>query len=91
MSVEPASSRVAQVEEGLCQLLALLWLEAQTEFNDSYERRLLSYLGHQLRTDPSETYGEGLRLAHEAFQEHGLPAVLASVRATGGLPPCTGG
>lgn len=78
-----------QVEEGLCQLIALLWLEAQQAagFKDAYEERLAAYLGHCIRTDQSEVYGEGFRMAHEAFQQHGLAAVLAAVRQTGELPP----
>jgi hypothetical protein len=31
-------------------------------------------------------YGEGFRAAHDAFQRHGLPAVLASVRQHARFP-----
>lgn len=42
----------AQVEEGLCQLMALLWLEAQQgSYRDEWEERLAAYLGNQIRTD----------------------------------------
>lgn len=76
-----------QVEEGLCQLMAMLWLEAQqASLKGPYEERLQSYLAHEIRTDRSEVYGDGFRLAFEAFQAHGLPAVLAHVKATGVLP-----
>lgn len=48
----------AQVEEGLCQLMALLWLEAQQgSYKDAYEERLAAYLGNQIRTD--QVGGEG--------------------------------
>lgn len=78
----------AQVEEGLCQLLAYLWLEAQqASYKDAYEERLAAYLGHAIRTDRSRVYGDGFRAALDAFQRHGLPAVLAHVRQTGELPP----
>lgn len=78
-----------QVEEGLAQLMALLWLEAQAEkgFKDDYEERLAAYLGHQIRSDTSVIYGDGFRAALEAFQVHGLEKVLHHVRQTGTFPP----
>ena len=51
-----------------------------------WEDRLASYFAHQIRTDPSPVYGEGFRAALDAFQEHGLPAVLQAVASTGRLP-----
>ncbi|EIE27209.1 hypothetical protein COCSUDRAFT_11485, partial [Coccomyxa subellipsoidea C-169] len=75
------------VEEGLCQLMALLWLEHQPPAPEgTWEERLASYFAHQIRTDRSHVYGDGFRAAHEAFQKHGLGATLASVRACGRLP-----
>ncbi|EFN54802.1 hypothetical protein CHLNCDRAFT_35770 [Chlorella variabilis] len=79
-----------QVEEGLCQLMAYLWLEgqqAQTGFQDEYEERLAAFFAHQIRSDTSAIYGDGFRLAHEAFQAQGLPAVLAHVQRLGAFPP----
>ena len=75
-----------EVEEGLCQLMALLWLEAQQLDGGSYEERLGAFLGHEIRTDPSFVYGDGLRAALEAFQKHGLATVLAHVRRARKLP-----
>jgi Protein DA1/LIM domain len=88
-----------EVEEGLCQLMALLWLEAQPESQGSssrsansggiprsYDEKLASYLGNQIRTDASIVYGDGLRAALEAFQRHGLATVLAHVRHAKRLP-----
>lgn len=86
-----------KVEEGICQLMALLWLEAQdvhsfgeTRSNGggdgSYEERLASFLGHQIRNDRSEVYGDGLREALDAFQRAGgLQPVLHHVKLTGTL------
>ena len=51
-----------------------------------WEDRLASYFAHQIRTDPSPVYGEGFRAGLDAFQEHGLPAVLQAVASTGRLP-----
>ena len=53
---------------------------------EAYEARLAAFLGHQIRTDASEVYGEGFRDALDAFQRVGLPAVLAHVRTSGRLP-----
>ncbi|KAI3438174.1 hypothetical protein D9Q98_000611 [Chlorella vulgaris] len=79
-----------QVEEGMCQLMAYLWLEAQqgeTGFVDSYEERLAAFFAHQIRSDTSEVYGDGFRLALDAFQAHGLAALLAHVQRMGSFPP----
>jgi hypothetical protein len=76
------------VEEGLCQLLGLLWLENQdlSKHQGAWEERLASYFAHQIRTDPSVVYGDGFRAAHDAFQMHGLKATLQHVVQTGTLP-----
>ncbi|GAB4818982.1 hypothetical protein N2152v2_006028 [Parachlorella kessleri] len=75
-----------KVEEGMCQLMALLWLEKQHPKEGSYEERLASFLANQIRTDPSEVYGEGFRDALEAFQRFGLQTLLAHLRQAGRLP-----
>ena len=110
-----------EIEEGLCQLMALLWLESHAVPRGSsthrgsgrvvgnvtsnaagagcggdyrrnvagwteYEERLAAFLGHQIRTDPSYVYGDGLRAALEAFQNHGLATVLAHVKRAKKLP-----
>ena len=115
-----------KTEEGLCQLVALLWVEdvaarggvvnanggatnarANAPSNDSvtggggasarvhnsknsWEERNLAamagYVANQIRTDPSETYGNGLRVALGAYRRVGLRAVFEHVRATGEIP-----
>ena len=100
-----------KVEEGLCQLIALLWVEnaalhgvarfknpegrkgavgGPSGRSDGWEETNLAamagYVGNQIRTDPSEVYGDGLRAALKAYQRHGLEAVFRHVRATGQLP-----
>lgn len=90
-----------EIEEGLCQLMALLWLEAQPESqggsnsgggggggssNRTYDEKLASFLGNQIRTDTSIVYGDGLRAALDAFQRHGLATLLAHVRQAKRLP-----
>ena len=106
-----------KVEEGLCQLVALLWVEdvaargrssrggsmdgvSKTKLDpnglsnnangDGWEERNLAamagYVANQIRTDPSETYGNGLRVALGAYRRVGLTAVFEHVRATGEIP-----
>ena len=57
---------------------------------DGWEERNLAamagYVANQIRTDPSETYGNGLRVALGAYQRVGLRAVFDRVRATGEIP-----
>jgi hypothetical protein len=67
-----------QLEEGLCQLMAYLWLEAQAHAaaaDGPGAERLLSYLAHQIRTDASPIYGDGFRAALAAFQARGVKAL----------------
>jgi hypothetical protein len=77
-----------RVEEGLCQLMALLWLDSRQQelAPGSFEERLQSCLASQIRTDPSEVYGDGFRDAYEGFQRHGLQTVLAHVAHVGRVP-----
>ena len=46
----------------------------------NYNEKLASFLGNQIRTDPSIVYGDGLRAALDAFQRHGLATLLAHIR-----------
>ncbi|KAL0038652.1 hypothetical protein WJX79_001731 [Trebouxia sp. C0005] len=78
-----------QTEEGLCQLMGLLWLESQdlSKQQGTWEERLASYFAHQIRTDPSSVYGDGFKLALEAYQNlRDLPALIAHVARTGQFP-----
>lgn len=58
----------------------------EVETQGEWDERLASFLANHIRTHTSPIYGDGFRAALDAFQNHGLPAVLASVRATGALP-----
>lgn len=102
-----------KVEEGLCQLVALLWVEKAASrglagrlgggagaggksgktggggggWEETNLAAMAGYVANQIRTDPSEVYGDGLRAALASYQRHGLTAVFAHVKATGRLPP----
>eukprot|EP01026_Neomeris_dumetosa_P068060 TRINITY_DN6652_c0_g1_i5.p1 TRINITY_DN6652_c0_g1~~TRINITY_DN6652_c0_g1_i5.p1 ORF type:complete len:485 (-),score=73.85 TRINITY_DN6652_c0_g1_i5:230-1684(-) len=56
------------VEEGMCQLMAMLWLESQVLPQGSDEDRLASYFRYKIRTDPTPVYGDGFRAAYEGLQ-----------------------
>lgn len=78
---------LVQIEEGLAQLMALLWLDTQEADQVSpFTSRLASYLGYQIRNDSSHTYGDGFRIAHEKFQQRGLKALVEHVIATHAWP-----
>ncbi|KAG2497852.1 hypothetical protein HYH03_004119 [Edaphochlamys debaryana] len=78
-----------KVEEGLCQLMACLWLDRQHELlhGKPEEQRLASFFSYQIRTEPSEVYGDGFREALEAFQSHGLTAMLNNIKRYGRFLP----
>ena len=96
-----------KIEEGLCQLMALLWVEHvaahgietmgvgggnkdKVRSGGGWEEHNLAamagFVANQIRTDPTEVYGDGLRDALAAYQKHGLGAVFEHVRQTGELP-----
>ena len=76
-----------RLEEGLCELWSLLWLEHKLAASaDAADAQLGAFLAHQIRTNPSEIYGGGVRDALRAFQAHGLAAVMDHVRHHGALP-----
>jgi len=76
------------VEEGLCQLFALLWVERQTSAANvsDGDAAFGAYLAQSIRDDPTEIYGDGARLAIAAFTAHGLPALLDIVKSTHNFP-----
>ena len=76
------------VEEGLCQLFALLWVERQTiaPGSSSDDAAFGAYVASQIREDPSDVYGVGARRAIAANESHGLREVLSTVKRTGTFP-----
>lgn len=70
-------------EEGVCQLLAVLALEHASRRWGDRKAVGAAEAAHQLRNDPSEDYGDGLRLALELHSLVGLRGVLNQVRLAG--------
>lgn len=61
-----ATALTPKVEEGLCQLAALLYLEGcqAAGYKNAYEERLAAFLGHQLRSVPPAAKSAGGYHAH---------------------------
>ncbi|XP_073306215.1 protein DA1-like [Primulina huaijiensis] len=88
------------IEEGICQVMANMWLESQSQsLSDSnkastsrrgprspFERKLGMFFKNQIATDTSETYGNGFRAADQAVLKFGLRRTLDHMRETGNFP-----
>ncbi|CAH9111294.1 unnamed protein product [Cuscuta epithymum] len=90
------------VEEGICQVMAHMWLESQIESlssccNDSassssnhgdvvYERKLGDFFKHQIESDTSPIYGNGYRAGKMAVLKYGLQGTLEHIGMTGTFP-----
>jgi len=77
-----------QSEEGTCQLMALLWTQAEAvKMDDAETARQAAYVGDQIMNDPSEVYGDGVRHALAVYRASGLEPLLSHLRQHGRLPP----
>ncbi|QDZ22079.1 LIM zinc-binding domain-containing protein [Chloropicon primus] len=74
-----------QTEEGLCQLLAYLWLKAQPPGEGDKEKEKLYHMT-KIFEDESVVYGDGFRMSFEAYTKYGLNRVLSHVKLSGALP-----
>ncbi|KZV20211.1 hypothetical protein F511_01068 [Dorcoceras hygrometricum] len=85
------------VEEGICQVMANMWLESQSQSSSDtsssgrglrspFERKLAMFLKNQIATDTSEIYGNGFRAANQAVLKFGLRRTLDHMRETGKFP-----
>lgn len=75
-----------QVEEGCCQLVAMLFLNdglgptSKESFNDEpSDDKLRQFFKFSIETDTDEIYGEGYRLAAKAYTSVGIDALLNHV------------
>jgi len=76
------------IEEGICQLFSLLWIEAQIAKPEISGEDVVfaAYIADVIKSDESPIYGDGARLAIAAYTDHGLVHVLDSVKRTRNLP-----
>ena len=88
-----------KLEEGLCQVIAYLYLENLRAYDavdpvehsseDNKDASLRSYFCKQIRDDVSPVYGDGFRDAYKAVQLLGLEIVLEYVQENHQLPEIT--
>ncbi|BBN18258.1 hypothetical protein MPTK1_8g01060 [Marchantia polymorpha subsp. ruderalis] len=88
----------SEVEEGICQVMAHMWLLSQTGFSSSStsddlkrgnqvdQLRLGEFFRHQIAHDPSPVYGGGFRAGQIAVGRYGLPQTLEHMKMTGTFP-----
>ncbi|KAL2318665.1 hypothetical protein Fmac_032541 [Flemingia macrophylla] len=88
------------VEEGICQVLAHMWLESELSSASSssashtsrkgkrppFERKLGEFFKHQIESDISPVYGGGFRAGQKAVRQFGLQRTLHHIRMTGSFP-----
>ncbi|XP_042006543.1 protein DA1-like [Salvia splendens] len=90
------------VEEGICQVIASMWLESQIlSMSDNnhgstshssgsktsrFDKKLSKCFKYQIESDPSEVYGNGFRAGHQAVTKFGLQRTLDCIRKTGKFP-----
>ncbi|XP_031406613.1 protein DA1-like isoform X2 [Punica granatum] len=86
------------VEEGICQVLAHMWLDY--ELNESrtraskkgktqrsqFDQKLGNFFKHQVESDTSPVYGDGFRAGWQAVQKYGLNRTLDHISVTGNFP-----
>lgn len=86
-------------EEGICQVMASMWLKSQIlsmSSSDSpttslssrspFEKKLGAFLNHQMAIDTSVVYGNGYRDANQAVLKFGLRKTLHHMQETGNFP-----
>ncbi|KVH98371.1 Protein of unknown function DUF3633 [Cynara cardunculus var. scolymus] len=81
------------VEEGICQVLAHMWLTSQIASISSRqgkrspsEKKLAEFFKHQIESDQSQVYGNGFRAGNQAVLKYGLQKTLYHIRLTGNFP-----
>jgi len=82
----PAMPIPPQVEEGCCQLIAMLFLNdglgqpsSDNGGGGPSDKKLRQYFKFCIETDTSEIYGEGYRKAAKAYAQIGIEALLSHV------------
>lgn len=80
-----------EVEEGLCEVMAHMWLESQISFmstshNNHFEKRLAEYLKYDTESRTSHPYGTGFRRAKRVIGMYGLKGAIDYIRMTDTFP-----
>eukprot|EP00884_Botryococcus_braunii_P008063 jgi/Botrbrau1/17258/Bobra.0015s0017.1 len=74
------------VEEGLCEFMAMTWLQQNGPSQDTWAWEIARVAGQNLRENKDPVYGDGYRAVQEACRTHSLKEVLAAVKDKGTLP-----
>ncbi|KAE9603584.1 putative transcription factor interactor and regulator LIM family [Lupinus albus] len=72
-----------EVEEGICQFMAHMWLEAK---RPHYESKLWVFFKFKIEQNTIPAYGDGFRAARQAVYKYGLHQTLQHIRTTGNFP-----
>ncbi|KAK4789677.1 hypothetical protein SAY86_016981 [Trapa natans] len=85
-----------KVHEGLCVVVAHMWLESEIDAMSrneqssplelDFERKLRRYLMWRIEKNPHPIYGGGFRMVQPAVIKYGLKGTLDYMRMTGGFP-----
>ncbi|KAI6700149.1 hypothetical protein NL676_014473, partial [Syzygium grande] len=84
------------VEEGLCQVLAHMWLDSQMRSMSKskialspgfdFQKRLAEFLQYDIESRTDSPYGTGFQLMKRATDMYGLKGTLDYIRMTGSYP-----
>ncbi|XP_056169906.1 protein DA1-related 1-like [Syzygium oleosum] len=84
------------VEEGLCEILAHMWLDSHIRSMSKskmalspgfdFQKRLAKFLQHDIESNPDTVYGDGFRKMKRATDMYGLKGTLDYIRMTGSYP-----
>lgn len=79
------------VEEGICQVVAHMWLTSQISGQRQgkrfeLEKKVGEFVKYQIECDGSQAYGNGFRAGNRAVVKHGLQKTLYHMRSTGSFP-----
>lgn len=80
-----------EVEEGICQVIAHIWLKQELEklnrkgSTSAATKRLGEFFLHQIETDSSPVYGDGFRAAMDSVTTYGLKATIDHLRKNGNI------
>lgn len=81
------------VEEGMCEVMAYMWLEAELSSLSSSnvmspynKRKLGEFLKYQYESNTSPIHGDGFRQGQQAVSKYGLKRTLEHIRETENFP-----
>ncbi|KAL8232159.1 hypothetical protein R6Q57_001937 [Mikania cordata] len=78
------------VEEGICQVVAHMWLTSASISTQRrrlpFEKKLADFFKHQIESDVSPVYGNGFRAGNQAVVKYGLQKTLYHIRSTWSFP-----